>query len=386
MMKKLSALLLIVVMLLSMATLADVADQAGWPNTEHVRPAAHTINKVGSQNGAMPTTAPAPTAEPIEPVPVITAAPVAPTAAPVPEPTAEPIDIPVVAEPVFAASPEDFAGEWIAVTLEAEGELMPVSGQAQTWQVLFGSEDNTIAIDGTNVSYFGGEAEAFAFEDGCLQIVMPHLPGVPDGMLDKRVELRADGTISFSTMNMTIYCERAPMDLSGYEGEWHAVYIDTPIMKGNPKQMWGLDISLTLNEDGTGMLNYITPDEGMRWFERDRAVWYGDEDAATPLALDGEGFLYYGVEASGMIVFARDAEARWSGDLSPVISAAPTAEPTPEPTPEPTAEPVPTAVPTAAPTALPTAAPVAPARPNATPTPEPAPAPVAASTPEVGAR
>lgn len=99
----------------------------------------------------------------------------------------------VPAEPVLAEAPEAMNGKWVAAMLTAEGETMPVDAQLEAWPVLFGSADTTVEIDGTRVRYFGGEPEEFAFEDGRLQIIQPHIAGIPDGILDKIVELRADG-------------------------------------------------------------------------------------------------------------------------------------------------------------------------------------------------
>ena len=221
-----------------------------------------------------------------------------------------------------------FAGEWLAVTLKSGDETAAVSDIIASWPQLFGSDSISLIIDGVSVSYFGNEAEDYTYTDARLELLSPKVPGLPEGFLDKTVELLPDGTIAFTVMNMTIICEKAPMDVSGYVGVWHGVYIDTPIMKGNPKAMWGLDITLTLNGDMTGVMDYMGPDGGKAWYVEGENVFYGEGAAAMPVALDENGFLHYGTSDSGVIVFSLNPDDTYNPDAQPVQTAVDTPEPT----------------------------------------------------------
>ncbi len=121
-----------------------------------------------------------------------------------------------------------------------------------------------------------------------------------------------------------------------YAGTWYSTWLSTGMMTGDPRSMFGLTLILTLNEDGTGDLDYFGSDGGGVWGTDEEGVtrYWGE---GTPLSLLEDGSLCYGTALSGYILFSRDktAEARiFPEDLtSPGMI-----EPTPEPAAEPPAE------------------------------------------------
>ena len=97
---------------------------------------------------------------------------------------------------------------------------------------------------------------------------------------------------------------------------FHTLFENAGILKGDPRQLMNIDITLTLNEDGTGVLDYAGTDESMRWYrsEEDGLLYYGPGPGEpgmllTPMA---DGFLMYGSEESGYVVCSRDSAATWS--------------------------------------------------------------------------
>lgn len=65
------------------------------------------------------------------------------------------------------------------------------------------------------------------------------------------------------------------------------------------------------------------------WGYDDGAVRFGDDGMA--LTLLDDGFLRYGTELSGYMIFSQDAKAKWDPTkvpAAPAVTAAPTAAPT----------------------------------------------------------
>ena len=149
-----------------------------------------------------------------------------------------------------------------------------------------------------------------------------------------------------------------------YAGTWYGIWLESGTNKLDPRKAWGMNIILTLNEDGTGMLDYMGSDGGKRWGwdEESGHVYYGLSEtasgAATPLILE-EDLLRFGTQYSGFILFSRDPNAVWELPATPAPTAVPTPEPTAVPTVPPTPVYIPPALPTEAPTAVPTAVPTA---------------------------
>lgn len=209
-------------------------------------------------------------------------------------------------------------------------------------ETLIGMHSLELAISGGNVTVFGREPEAYAFENGVLVF--------HGGVLDDTVTLRADGSVSIEILGITFYCSRVGGEPAGaapaqdnalaaygaYLGEWYGIYISAGASQGNPQELWGLVIRLTLNADGSGVLDYGGPDSGKVWYydaEND-CVYYGahtPDSADTLLSIMDEGYLMYGTPLSGYIVFSHNPQDQ--------LTAIPTVQPYVMETPAPAAQP-----------------------------------------------
>ena len=99
--------------------------------------------------------------------------------------------------------------------------------------------------------------------------------------------------------------EAGPAD---YAGVWYSTWMNTGAMTGDPRSMFGLTLVLTLNEDGTGDLDYFGSDGGGIWgTDEEGTVRYWGE--GTPLSFLEDGTLCYGTTLSGYILFSRDQSA-----------------------------------------------------------------------------
>ena len=89
---------------------------------------------------------------------------------------------------------------------------------------------------------------------------------------------------------------------------------------------YGYEFTLTLNADGTGKLSGAADDAG-KWYDDEGQVRFGQ--AESPLTLLDGGFLRYGSQLAGYMVFSQDANAVWSpapvATEVPVATAAPAA-------------------------------------------------------------
>ena len=113
-----------------------------------------------------------------------------------------------------------------------------------------------------------------------------------------------------------------PEELQPFVGTWHLVYLATGGLEGDLRSM-GITAKLELNADGTGKLSGAADDSGM-WYDDEGTVRFGKAD--TPLVLLDGGFLRYGSQLAGYMVFSQDANATWTP--APAVTAAPTAAPT----------------------------------------------------------
>ena len=199
-----------------------------------------------------------------------------------------------------------FLGTWLGDTLEMDGSEMSLSD--------FGIEmEMTINADGTAV-YFDGEetvSSPWTMEGDALNI---------DGMTatiteDGRLSMDEDGS-----RVLFVRGEGAPIeptdidDTTAFVGTWHACYLCTGGLTGDLRETLGLYITLELNEDGSGVLNFGEPEEHSWYQDEESGIVYfgeGGDAADMPMALLDEGFLQYGNEAGGYIIFSQDAEAVW---------------------------------------------------------------------------
>jgi len=116
-----------------------------------------------------------------------------------------------------------------------------------------------------------------------------------------------------------------PEALQPYVGTWHMVYMATGGLEGDLRTM-GINAKLELNADGTGKLSGAADDAG-KWYDDEGQVRFGQ--AESPLTLLDGGFLRYGSQLAGYMVFSQDANAVWSPAPAatevPVATAAPAA-------------------------------------------------------------
>ena len=114
-------------------------------------------------------------------------------------------------------------------------------------------------------------------------------------------------------------------ELKPYVGLWHMVYCETGTLKGDLRSK-GLTGYLELNENGSGKLSGITTEFGS-WYEDEGIVRFGE--SGFPLTMLEGGFLKYGTELSGYMVFSKDEAAVWNPDGA--VNAAPAETPVPAP-------------------------------------------------------
>ncbi|MBP3452975.1 MAG: hypothetical protein J6M20_04590 [Clostridia bacterium] len=116
-----------------------------------------------------------------------------------------------------------------------------------------------------------------------------------------------------------------PENLQPYVGTWHMVYMATGGLEGDLRTM-GINAKLELNADGTGKLSGAADDAG-KWYDDEGQVRFGQ--AESPLTLLDGGFLRYGSQLAGYMVFSQDANAVWNPAPAatevPVATAAPAA-------------------------------------------------------------
>ena len=224
-------------------------------------------------------------------------------------------------EPTLPAATGDitpFLGTWLGDTLEMDGSEMSLSD--------FGIEmELTIYADGT-AAYFDGEETEYSnwtLEGDTLDIDGTKVTITEDGRLCADEDgawmlfVRGEG----APIEPTATDEPTPTDeptatddTTAFVGTWHACYLCTGGMTGDLRATLGLDITLELNGDGSGVLSFGEPEEHSWYQDEESGIVYfgeGGDEADMPMALLEEGFLQYGNEAGGYIIFSQDAEAVW---------------------------------------------------------------------------
>ena len=261
---------------------------------------------------------------------------------PMPEPTPAPTPEPAL--PVGAEG-EPFFGEWHGMSMEMDGETFSFDDVDMVM-------DLTLNEDGTAALFDGEETDltSWKVEDGVAIIDTMRGSIQPDGSLC----LEEDGSKLYFTRNAaasgaeavttpepevtkpeTIEPETAVPasdDMAAYIGAWHACYLVTGGMTGDPRSAFNLDIVLELNGDGTGSLTFPEP-EAHVWYQdaESGAVFFGEGGDAPdmPLTLLEGGFLQYGSTAGdgnalgGYIIFSQDPNAVWTPEFAdePLVSA-----------------------------------------------------------------
>ena len=115
-----------------------------------------------------------------------------------------------------------------------------------------------------------------------------------------------------------------PEALQGFVGEWYMVYTATGGLTGDLRTM-GVNCTLTLNADGTGSIDFPTHEDAT-WYDDEGIVRFGE--SGMPMTLLEGGFLQYGSEMGGYMIFSQDELAVFDpAILAP--AAAPAATETP---------------------------------------------------------
>ena len=214
----------------------------------------------------------------------------------------------VVTETVAQAPDLDLTGVYTAVGVSVDGEAVDFDAQRAAWPVLFGSDDPTVVVEGTEVSLFGAPGAGYTPEDGGLALRRGPIAGAPEGFYD-RVIVPADGGVEVRTLGMAVFCEREK-EPSPFEGAWEAVYIATPALQGDPLALWGLSITLTLGADGQAALDYIEPGEPLAWVEENGEAVIGDGTPARAVAtLGADGVLTYTAATGDLLLMRRANQA-----------------------------------------------------------------------------
>jgi len=104
-----------------------------------------------------------------------------------------------------------------------------------------------------------------------------------------------------------------------YVGTWKACYLATGGLTGDLRSL-GITSTLTLNADGTGSIDFPTPETGV-WYDDEGIVRFGE--AGMPITLMDGGFLKFGSDLAGYIVFSQDETAVWDPSMAaPAVPAA----------------------------------------------------------------
>lgn len=209
-----------------------------------------------------------------------------------------------------AAGDAEFAGIWTSDTgtleLKADGTCVLTwpdgSSMEMTWEET--AEGATI----TSGNWWGcvmvlEDANTLNIDEGW--VVMTREGGAAEGAAGETDATELTGTIA------------------DYIGTWHCAYLSAGPMEGDPRTLFGLNISLVLNEDGTGTIDYPEQADGI-WYEGEYNYMYfgqGEDSADSedsvdmPMKIINGGFLQYGTELAGYLVFSKDPEAVWTPDM-----------------------------------------------------------------------
>ncbi len=121
-------------------------------------------------------------------------------------------------------------------------------------------------------------------------------------------------------------------DLMRYVGVWHACYVHTDGLTGDMRGM-GLNITLALNADGTGTIDFPKLENHL-WYPGEEyleygTVYFGDgnDGFAMPLTILDDGYMRYGTELGGYMIFSQDENAVWQPETSENVVPAATETP-----------------------------------------------------------
>jgi len=183
--------------------------------------------------------------------------------------------------------------------MEIDGMVMALSDIGMTMEITFDSYGAVTLYDGEAI-----EEGAWTLVDGKADI---------DGMV---CTLMSDGTLVAEDP------DGAKVIFTGFVGTWKACYISTGGLTGDLRSM-GITSTLILNADGTGSIDFPTPEEG-NWYTEDGYVRFGEN--GMPMQILTGGYLKFGSDLAGYLVFSQDENAVWDPSME-VVQPAATSEP-----------------------------------------------------------
>lgn len=234
-------------------------------------------------------------------------------------PEAQPIG--AEGEPYFGVWKADMYGMEVILTMNPDGTCaMEMMGEAEpaVWSVVDGKANvmgDELYIDGDGKLVYEGAGMVFEkAEDSSSD----------DEMTDEEL-LALLALLGQMASTEGGEATELPEEMKPFVGTWHLVYMATSGLTGDLRNM-GLTGKLVLNADGTGEMTGVADDSGS-WYDDEGQVRFGKADTALTL-LDG-GFLRYGTELAGYMVFSQDETATWTpapaAPVAPVAPAAPSA-------------------------------------------------------------
>ena len=263
------------------------------------------------------------------------------------------------AEEQAAEDSAAFSGIWQAEWVLADGMTMPASApeMAGNWEMLFGSADQTVVIEGTRVILFGNLKREYTFAHGRLESIPENTAGMDDpDVFSEILSLRTDGLLNVHIMGIDIVCgpasgngpetEPAPEPTAeptaeptpeptaeptaeptpeptaepmaepthevsydeAFVGEWIASYMRSGRVEGDPMKLYGMEIILKLEANHSGSLSYLGVTDTQRWSVRSENEGRFGEDRLT---LRPDGFLILRTGGDSCMIFHQDRNRRW---------------------------------------------------------------------------
>lgn len=232
---------------------------------------------------------------------------------------AEVEEIPLDSVPVGEEG-EPFLGTWSLSILNIDGSTFNAADLGLNMELTFYADGTVTSLeDGeSNTSVWSVEYGA-AMVDGLFLTLNDEgqlvLKEDDSEMIFVQGESAADSELSedeqmlaLLTMMMSQTNDETaalPEHLQGYVGEWHMVYTATGGLTGDLRTM-GVTCTLDLYSDGDGSIDFPTY-EFSTWYEEDGVVRFGE--SGMPMTLLEGGFLQYGTELGGYMIFSQDPEA-----------------------------------------------------------------------------
>jgi len=204
----------------------------------------------------------------------------------------------------------DFCGVWACSELEFDGEVYEASAFGMEGFVLTLNEDGTCSVD-----EYGEITEgSWYVVDGAAY--------VDDGTM---LYMADDGRLYYEDGADRMYFSRPGSEIAdaedeGYAGQWTCIYMSAGMLVGDPIDVLGYTGMLELTADGTATSDFPNEVFGV-WYEDEYGNAYICTDGATemPLILYEGGFIQMGTEASGYMVYSKNAFDIWDPENVPAV-------------------------------------------------------------------